>query len=368
MLELSMEFVNVNSIMLDPLNPRFVGENEGKSQAEIINMMLNKQATKELMNSMRLGLQWVNRIVVRKICELSEEYLQKIPDRDGFEYVVVEGNTRMACLKSETLRSIYDTGNGITIPVLVAEKGEIEREEFENEIQIIQARANVMIVKQWEDIPKFKHIYNMYLSEKRVHPLYTPAAIVDQIKNTTGGTKTEVRTAILRCMIVNKIAEDSDCLEDKYWPFVEAFESNSKTRKTIGLNDNLEFVFDSETEEYQKELLNMIPEIIEDAFNHLPNGKQFRDKYKEIVKACDGDVELILDEIRDIMNPEVENKTWVRTQNEPSTEQKWNDNLDNILITLQEYPVMTNWARNHIDIITSIKNTANRLLTALENN
>ena len=112
----------------------------------------------------------------------------------------------------------------------------------------------------------------------------------------------------------------------------------------------------------------MIPEIIEDAFNHLPNGKQFRDKYKEIVKACDGDVELILDEIRDIMNPEVENKTWVRTQNEPSTEQKWNDNLDNILITLQEYPVMTNWARNHIDIITSIKNTANRLLTALENN
>ncbi len=360
-----MQDICINLIMLDPLNPRFIGNNDGVTQTEIMRRMLSLQPTKELMNSMKLGLQWVNRIVVRRIDELQESHMNAIPDRDGFEYVVVEGNTRLACLKSETLQAIY--GANITIPVLVATKGTLSQEDFESEIQIIQARANVMIVKQWEDIPKFRHIYNMYLSEKRIHPSDTFSSIVDRIKNTTGGKSSEVRTAIERCMIVDKVAEESDSLEEKYWPFVEAFETNKDTRKTIGINDNHEFVFDPDTEDYQKELINKIPEILKDAFNHLNNGKQFRDKYKEIVKTCNGDVELILSEIRDIMNPEIETKSWLPTQGGVTLEAKFGESLNLALKTLQDFPTMADWAQNYKDIIGNIKTIAERQYNALDN-
>lgn len=354
-----MAFLNIDVMMIDPLNPRFVGQNRNRTQQEILSYTLGLLPTRELMNSMMQGLQWVNRIVVRKIDELPEGYLASIPDSEGFEYIVVEGNTRLACLKSETMRARYDDGSGIVIPVLIAEKRDMNSDDFENEIRIIQARANVMIVKQWEDIPKFRHIYNMYQSEKRLHPSDSFSAIVERIKNTTGGKSSEVRTAIDRCMIVDKIAEESEQLEDKYWPFVEAFESNRDTRASIGINENHEFVFDSDNEDYQRELLNRIPAIIKDAYDHLPNGKQFRDKYKEIVRKNNGDVEQITADLEDIMNPNSDN-SWVPNQNNPTTEQKWEDDLRSALLAIQNYPNVAVWARNHLDLITSIRDTADR--------
>lgn len=363
MIDLRMDNVTVDLIMLDPFNPRYAGKKREKKQNEIMSEMLSTQAAKELMNSMKMGLQWVNRIVVRKIDELPDEMKNSILEADQYQYVVVEGNTRLACLKSQTLAEIY--GNNVSIPVLIAERGTTNEQDFENEIKIIQARANVMIVKQWEDVPKFRHIYNMYKSERTINPTKSFSAIVDQIKNTTSGKPQEVRTAIARCIIVDKVAEEADLLEDRLWPYIEAFETNRDTRRTIGLNDNYEFVFDSDMEDYQKELINMIPDIIRDASNNLSNGKQFRDKYKQIVKMCGGNVEQIIAEIKDIMDSQQEEKTWEKDGGDVSDEQKWSDSLESICKKIKSYPVMEDWAANNKHYFEDMKIKIEKILKTL---
>ena len=357
--------VEVNKIMLDPLNPRFEGLNSGKSQSEILSTMWALKDTKELMSSMELELQWVNSIVVREIASLSEEDKKSIPESDKYDYIVVEGNTRLACLKHKNLVKKY--GEQFRIPVLVANKGSLSQEEFDYQIKQVQARANVMIVKEWDDVPKFKHLYGMYVSEKKLAPQASFKDIVARITTITGGQRNDVRMAIMRCMIVEEIAKESDTLENKYWPFLEAFENNETTRSTIGLNSSYEFDFSGEDGEYKNELLNRIPDIIKDAFAHLPNGKDFRNKYKEICAECGGKAEDILVSINDIMDGSNENKTWkLKQKNSNAGEDYWKDTLSSLLTTLKSYPVMADWASKQKSAISLIAEQTAKLLSKID--
>ena len=92
-------------ILLDAFNPRyFVGLPEG--QKGIIDHVMKQKGTKELANSMKLKLQWVNKIVV-------------IKDKNGL-YKVVEGNTRTTILKSGQINGYNNTEKSKKIPVLLA--------------------------------------------------------------------------------------------------------------------------------------------------------------------------------------------------------------------------------------------------------
>lgn len=363
MIDLEIKDIKISEILLDPNNPRYAGKNAKKNQKEILDCMLKRQETKELMNSMKLGLQWVNRIVVRKVNELPDEIQKELKSDEILEYIVVEGNTRLACLKSETLKDIY--GEDMKIPVLVANKGDMSEQEFENEIKIIQARSNVMIVKQWEDAPKFRHIYNMYIGEKEINPNDKFQTVVDKIKNTTGGKTNEVKTAICRCLIVDEIASEADELEEIDWPYLEAFEANKDTRKTIGINDNYDFDFSGEDGEIKKELLFKIPSIIKSAKSVFPNGKKFRDKYKEIIEKNKCNSEKILEYITDIMDPNTD-KSWFTDFVTGSVEEKWDNELDNIYKTLKAFPTFQDWASKKKKKLEDMQKLIEKILNTLD--
>ncbi|QQR97513.1 MAG: hypothetical protein IPK18_11710 [Sphingobacteriales bacterium] len=116
--------IELNKIIIDPFNPRFVNEKK-VSQETMISEMLQSSQSKELLKSMQQDIKWVNRIVLQKI--ETHQYSENLKKTNQeYEYVVIEGNTRVACLKSG---SIEGYNQSILIPVLLAEKEENELDE-----------------------------------------------------------------------------------------------------------------------------------------------------------------------------------------------------------------------------------------------
>src|SRR5690606_2216873 len=104
--------IELNKIMIDPFNPRFVNE-KLLTQESLVNEMLQSAQSKELLKSMQQDIKWVNRIVVQKIeTHHKSEKLEKY--KSDYEYIVVEGNTRISCLKSGKI-SDYDENTNIPI-------------------------------------------------------------------------------------------------------------------------------------------------------------------------------------------------------------------------------------------------------------
>ena len=70
--------VELNKIMIDPFNPRFVNE-KFLSQESLVAEMLQSAQSKELLKSMQQDIKWVNRIVLQRIstCNLTlTSYIQ----------------------------------------------------------------------------------------------------------------------------------------------------------------------------------------------------------------------------------------------------------------------------------------------------
>lgn len=136
--------VKISEIFLDPYNPRFITQ-ENCSQETILHKILDSKDAKELLNSMKINIKWVNKIVVIKKEDFSEKQ-KDINNISNANYLVVEGNNRLSCLKSGKIPDITDDHE---IPVIVAEKEVDETsEEFESQQRVTQGIANVMVVKE----------------------------------------------------------------------------------------------------------------------------------------------------------------------------------------------------------------------------
>ena len=88
----------LHSIRVDSFNPRFPEKYPGKEQMELLEKCWVTPEFKYVFNSMKRGVSWGNRIVVRRVNSLPEEVLKQMPDIEKYEYVIVEGNTRFAVL------------------------------------------------------------------------------------------------------------------------------------------------------------------------------------------------------------------------------------------------------------------------------
>ncbi|MFB2347512.1 hypothetical protein [Priestia megaterium] len=238
---------------------------------------------------MKQNIKWVNRIVVREIDTLTDERKFKFNDEDA-KYIVVEGNNRLACLKSGEIRS-YSTDT--KIPVLLAVKEERESiEEFETELKVTQGIANVMVVKPWSDISKAKHLYEL-CTNKLKYENKNLASIIRETSFELGMSSSDVRKSILRYAFYREINRISDTIPDRYWGYLEGLDKNKELRASFGLvKEKLEFewTFDEETlielypdADLKRELLVEIPSIIESAEHDGLNTKQFRDTLVHIV-------------------------------------------------------------------------------------
>ncbi len=365
-LEFEKKNVRVDEIMIDPYNPRFSGLYAKLSQEELLAKVWTTRQTKELLASMEIGLKWVNNIVVRRIESLPYDKRQVIKGLDRYKYIIIEGNTRLACLKHEKMRKIVLPN--YEIPVLVAENNGSSDKEFENEIQLIQAMSNVMVVKEWDETAKFRHIYKLYLGQRDLLPNAKFRDIVKIIKDSTSGKEADVKKAIFRCKLAEEISKESTDLKDEEWGYLEAFETNETTRKTVGINKEYSFEWE-ENEDFETgaipDLINLIPEMIKSAKREGINTKDFRDKYKGIVNRLD-DVEDIIEEVSEIMD-ENSNLTWKLDKNQKPDKDIWKEKLDSIVSALKKYPVNDDWADEYIGELESIEKLVKRLIEQVSN-
>ncbi|KQK25074.1 hypothetical protein AR438_13145 [Chryseobacterium aquaticum] len=333
----------LKEIMIDPFNPRFT-ITKTLDQQTLINEMLQSKESKELLNSMKEDIKWVNRIVLQEI-STHEKYDKFGNLKDNYNYIVVEGNTRISCLKSGL---INDYSENTIIPVLLASKEDSEDiDSFRKQIRITQGIANVTVVKEWSQVAKAKHLnslYNDIIEDKR------PQDVYKQISTELGINLKEVRELIIRYKIFSKIAEISDPIADENWGYLEAFDKNNLIRKLIGMSsETMEFV--QNDEEYFDEILSDIPNLIKHALNQGLNSKNFRDIIIEISKNNSTSEEFnniiidILDENTETSFVSIKNNMKIKSDKE-----NWEADLNNIFDKISNFPSLSDWALdlNHI--------------------
>ncbi|KFF24114.1 hypothetical protein [Chryseobacterium vrystaatense] len=336
-MKLTPSEIELNKIMIDPYNPRFVNERK-VSQETLVSEMLQSSQSKELLKSMQQDIKWVNRIVVqKKDTHQFSEKLQKL--NQECEYVVIEGNTRVACLKSLQIEGYNDL---TLIPVLLAEKEEDESDdEFWKQVRITQGIANVTTVKEWSQVAKAKHLNSLYedsIEGQRSHDVYK------QISNELGIGLKEVRESIIRFKIYSKITELSDPISDDNWGYLEAFDKNISIREKIGINKETN-EFQDNDEEYYEEILIQIPQLINQALHQGLNTKQFRDIIIDISKDKDSSEEFnsLINEILDpnsgilLVNLSKKIKTI-------SDKEHWELELNQIFEKISSFPSVQDWA------------------------
>lgn len=346
-----MKLVDANiklyEIMIDPFNPRnLYGEYD--SQDNILNKILEKGETGELLMSMQKNIKWVNRIVVRKIDSLYEEIRGKIKDSKDYKYIIVEGNTRLACLKSN---QIEEYTKDTSIPILIAEKEENETSEhYELEIMITQAIANVMIVKDWEEIPKAKRIYEIYVGKKEVEPSKKLREIIQDISNCTGIEAKNVKKMITRYCIYKELKQQRCAIEERYWGYLEAFERSNDGKEFIGMiPKTMEFEWNCDENEYsdvfeKQEIFKNIPKILKKADEQVSNSKNFRDAFGNMIKS-----EKNFDDRKDVLDKILDGSySWKNFLNKSimidNTKQEWRSKLKYIYKDIDIFPIGSDWA------------------------
>ncbi|WP_156576504.1 hypothetical protein [Bacillus luti] len=349
--------IKIKDILLDPFNPRFGEDSSYDTQERIKNKIFKTRAAKELLTSMQQNIKWVSRIVVREIDTLSGEKRSHFDSEDA-KYIVVEGNNRLACLKSGKIDSYNEDSE---IPVLLAVKEEQEdSDNFEMDLKVTQGIANVMVVKQWSDISKAKHLYELCTSKLR-NGNKSFAAIIRETSLELGMSSNDVRKSILRYTFFQEINNISDTLLDRYWGYLEGLDKNKELRAFFGLvEEKLEFewTFDEETlldlypdSDLKRELLIDMPSIIESADKDGLNTKQFRDALVHIVNKNSNNLEDVKVELFSLTQNDrtIKWTTIYESMKEDSgisQEEQWKAKLKAIQKELTVTPLTADWIIN----------------------
>lgn len=365
-MELLDKKVRICEVALDPLNPRDTTF-AIKNQNEIIDSTMRKQEAKELLRSMAECIRWVNKIVVVK----NTDYKALHPEVDlsKFAYVVVEGNTRLSCLKSKKIPNI---DSETEIPVLLAERDEKETiEEFRESILITQGIANVTEVKPWSDISKAKHIYDMYILKiKNLNEsknAQNNQLVIRSISEQLGLSQDDIKKNIRRYSIYSKIEEVSEQIPDDKWGFLEALEINSDTRDFIGLSATYDW-----DEDKAETALSIMPELFKKESKFDPNSKHFRDNFRDYIDECKNkkiEHQDIVDSFRSIIDSKEEKSfTELITQKEikEDNKSKWEKYLDDNISKLKSYPINEDWALEQISLLENLNKKISKLITQIK--
>lgn len=363
--------LTIDTIALDPNNPRDVSF-KNKSQDDILQLTLGRAGTKELLKSMNECIRWVNKIVV--VCY--DNYKEMFPEtklkKEEYNYVAVEGNTRLSCLKSNLIKTFNPSE---TIPVIeaVREIGE-SITSFKESILVTQGIANVMVVKEWSDLAKLKHIYDMYclkLLNAQTKNTETIKKIIKSLSEELGMKREDVRKAVLRYTIYSKISDEIEDIPEDKLGYLEAFEINADTRSFIGLNDD--YTWD---EDKAEDVLDILPDLMKNAYTHNENAKTFRNNFRDYIEECNqkGIIRQdIIDSFQEIIDSEDEPKTIKdllseEEQNENEEKSEWEKTLRKILNQLQSYPIMQDWASDQIDELKEVSKQLKKMITFIESN
>lgn len=379
-MQLSPDNIQIGRIMLDPENPRFELSKSPRNQEQLISMLVDEsEPGKQLFRSMERDVKWVNRIVVKSTKYLSDEFKKKYTESNEYDYIVVEGNTRLACLKHKEMVKYNDTNE---IPILIAEKEEEESiESYNKELHLVQGIANVTVVQEWSAISKARHIYNMYRDNLKKGN-GNASSISTIISTELGIPPDEVRQAIRRFSMYLEVAVWAKAVSPKDWPYFEVFDSNDEIRNAFGMitKGQIDFEWNKYNDEddidddiiYKKELLMKIPEIIESAKTENLSSKELRKPVKTFFSENRGkSPEEIKNEMVDTILTSDKPRPWesiVADSAKASKDNEMNFKKDITYFsqTIESYPVMAKWSKKYLKQLNDIRDTINGLLEILK--
>ncbi|MDB2074514.1 hypothetical protein PMZ66_02730 [Clostridium paraputrificum] len=374
----------LNEIMLDNYNPRFI-KKVGRTQEEIIENLQKDQKSKELLLSMMTKISWVNKVIVVPIEELSEEEKQVYRlDNQNFEneykYIVVEGNTRISCLHHPVLKKRFDEGEEIPVIVTLKSEGESYK-KFLQERKRLQSIANVMVVKEWTEVPKAKQMYTSYKLSQDISPEKSEREILKELSDTLGIKTSIVKMFVYRYAFYKELIENCDGIEEKDFKFLEGLHQNLSIQSIFGLNNKkMEFEWNlSEKEdeeltemiEMKQQLLYLIPEIIEIAKDEKINSKYLRDILRKHQQCEIEDLYQKFDDICQYSKTkEYSNDGFIKyfsiEDNTEKKEQKIESNIKSAISMLKTFPVNEDFGINYIDEIKKIRELSDRLIKCMD--
>ena len=367
--------VFITDIMLDSDNPRFGVNKSNLTQEELALYLLNDRKSKELLASMCTALTWVNKIVVMKIEDLSEEDRNKykLSKKSKYKYIVIEGNTRVACLLHNAMRKVI--GLNEKIPVIIANK---EKNETYDEYTIakkrLQSISNIMIVKDWGDVQKAKQLYESYILHKKVNQKETDSSIFRNLAENIGISMQAVKKNIYRYMFLKEISDNSDVIKDSDFKYLEIFEVSNAIRMMFGYNiKNGEFLWysnsDSEDEtiieefEKKQQLLYMFPNIIEICKEEKISSKELRD----IIRSFkENEYEELYNRFEDIIEYSKKLDYFCKEEDSKKLENEVEENLKNLTKELRKFPLNESFAKKQRDKIEEIEKICRNILSCMD--
>lgn len=396
--------VLVKEIMLDIVNPR-LGKKVNYTQEDLAAHLQGGAKSKELLASMKSGLTWVNKIAVVDVNEIStsEEKIYKDYDKNfkkKYKYIAIEGNTRLACLLHEDMREIFNLNE--KIPVIIAKKSDGENEtEFLGQRKRLQNIANIMVVKDWDEIPKAKQLYESYMIGKEIISMNNRGSssierdIFRELAEDIGLSVSAVKKLIYRYIFYKELVENVEQIENKDFKFFEIFEQNKKVRSVFGLDEKSNqfewLILDDivnkndpkktekiERIEKKQELLYMFPKLIEIAKYENINSKKLRDIIRancpNDLENCPDDLDTFYQKVKDIIDSfekDDDYNCYFSRFFEIKKDIKEDENIlknsiKNIIETLKAFPVNQDFAINFKEDIEEIKNSSDQLLRMLE--
>ena len=226
-----------------------------------------------------------------------------------------------------------------------------------------------MVVKQWSDISKAKHLYELCVNKLK-YERRNLSSIIRDTAFELGMSSGDVRKSILRYAFYREINSISDTMPDKYWGYLEGLDKNKELRAFFGLvEEKLDFEWkvdeDNLVDAYpdsdlKRELLVEIPTIIKSAIEDDLNTKQFRDTLVHVVdenKKNPEDVKhrlvsLTRDDRTVSWNVIYEN---MKEDSGISQEELWKSKLTSIQRDLTGTPLTAEWSINIESELIKIK-------------
>lgn len=375
----------IKDVMLDIINPRFE-KMFNYNQEELAAHLQSGIKSKELLTSMKSGLTWVNKIVVTDINELSgeENKIYKNYDKDfrkKYKYVVTEGNTRIACLLHPSMREVFDLNQKIPVAIARKSNGESEK-EFLGQRKRLQSIANVMVVKDWDDIPKAKQLYESYLISRELNPMNAEKDIFKQLAENIGLSTASVKNLIYRYIFYKELVDNVEIVHEKDFKFFEIFEQSIKIRSTFGLDaktNQFEWILaegindedNAEVIEKKQELLYWFPKLIEIAKYKNINSKKLRDIIRfNCSDDFDNFYQKVKDVIEDFKNDKDSSSDFLEffeiKKDKKQEENILKGNINKIIEILKSFPVNQDFSINFKQDIEEIKDLSDKLLRMFE--
>lgn len=372
--------IRLSDIMVDPYNPRFINK-VGKSQEDIIEHLQKGEKSRELLLSMLTKISWVNKIVVVPIEELSKEekklYKLDSPNFDKeYRYLVVEGNTRVACLHNQELKKRFDQGELIPVIITVKSIGESDK-KFLQERKRLQSIANVMVVKEWAEVPKAKQMYSSYKLLQENNPKNSEKQILRELSDTLGIKTTIIKSFVYRYAFYKELRENGYDIKEKDFKYLEGLHQNSIIRHKFGFNGKeVEFEWNlcgkniEEIIEKKQQLLCMFPKIIEIAKYENINCKLLRDVIR---KYQNEDIDELYQKFIDLCeyyeNSQYSSDGFTRIFSyddiNQAEERKFENNIKSLLKTLKKFPVNEDYSIKFLNNFKEIKRISENIINCI---